>query len=371
VSVTTSTTFRLARTQSLRMQIADEMRRRIRSGALAEGARLPTARELANQLGTDAATVHFALAALAKEGLLDRTPRVGTFVRRRVEKLTRLGLYYANNIGLPGISRFQQALYAALQGEWARLGVEIEVVLDPRPFAPEMAPWPELERAARERRVQAVIAPWVALPHLAWLDKLPVPTAFLSSSKRPNTVTLDHVGFFQLALGALARQGCKSVAVLPCLNANQPPEHGLRHDYAQVVESLVDTAGDLRLALRNEWVFTPPHYLESQAEVQRFGYEKTRELWRHPERPDGLVVTDDVAATGVVAALLELGVQVPAQLKLVIQKNSAVDIFCPLPASYVEVDTAAIARALVGQVLKQSRGESVQRVVIDFKLDEP
>ena len=79
-------------------------------------------------------------------------------------------------------------------------------------------------------------------------------------------------------------------------------------------------------------------------------------------------MNDDVAATGVIAALLEQGVRVPDQLKLVVHKNSAVDIFCPLPATFIEVSTSAIAAALIGQVQKQFRGEPTQPVTVGFRV---
>lgn len=356
----------LVRNKSLRQQIADHVRRQIHDGTLAPETRLPAAQQLAAEWGTDQATVHHALTRLVKEGLLERTPKVGTFVRRRPEKLTRVGVYHSSDLWSPGGPRFQQALHVAIQTEWLRRGVEVDSWIDPRPTTPDMAPWPALERAVRERRIEALIVPSVDEPHYAWLSRLPLPSAFLSSGNHSNAVGLDRTSFYRLAVETLAGQGCQSVAVLPCITPEQPHRDGTRHDFTRALDALADAAADNRLTLRDDWIFIAP-FLPTQAAVQRFGYEKTHELWRRSKRPQGLIVGDDVAATGVISALLELGVRVPEDLKLVIYKNSAVDIFCPLPATFIEISTDAIAQALIDQALKQRRGEGVEKVVIPYQ----
>jgi len=65
--------------------------------------------------------------------------------------------------------------------------------------------------------------------------------------------------------------------------------------------------------------------------------------------------------------LLEQGVKIPDQLRLALYKNSDVDIFCPLPATFVELSTPAVAAALVEQVRKQLRGEKCAPVRIGFQ----
>lgn len=61
-------------------QISDEIRRQIREGSLAPGARIPTERELAEQFGVSRPTVIRALNDLAGEGLIERRVGSGSFV---------------------------------------------------------------------------------------------------------------------------------------------------------------------------------------------------------------------------------------------------------------------------------------------------
>jgi DNA-binding transcriptional MocR family regulator len=66
--------------QPLYTQLAHDIQRRIRSGALPAGARLPTVRELARQLGVTRLTVHTAYSELQAGGWVEATVGRGTFV---------------------------------------------------------------------------------------------------------------------------------------------------------------------------------------------------------------------------------------------------------------------------------------------------
>lgn len=63
-------------------QLETVLREKIRSGELAEGAKLPTENELIEQYGVSRVTVRQALAALVRDGLLERVAGRGTFVTR-------------------------------------------------------------------------------------------------------------------------------------------------------------------------------------------------------------------------------------------------------------------------------------------------
>lgn len=71
--------------QPLYAQLAQDIQRRIRSGALPPGARLPTVRELASQLGVTRLTVHSAYSELQAGGWVEATVGRGTFVAANAE----------------------------------------------------------------------------------------------------------------------------------------------------------------------------------------------------------------------------------------------------------------------------------------------
>src|SRR5919202_4235377 len=71
--------------QPLYAQLAQDIQRRIRSGALPPGARLPTVRDLARQLGVTRLTIHSAYSELQAGGWVEATVGRGTFVAPQVE----------------------------------------------------------------------------------------------------------------------------------------------------------------------------------------------------------------------------------------------------------------------------------------------
>lgn len=76
-------TFEKASTpKALHSQLIAHLRERILDGSLPPGSRLPTEIELAKDMQVSRGTIRQALSALENEGLLDRTQRRGTFVRR-------------------------------------------------------------------------------------------------------------------------------------------------------------------------------------------------------------------------------------------------------------------------------------------------
>ena len=66
-------------------QLAQDIRRRIRTGALPPGARLPPVRELARQLGVTRLTVHNAYSELQAGGWVEATVGRGTFVAAQID----------------------------------------------------------------------------------------------------------------------------------------------------------------------------------------------------------------------------------------------------------------------------------------------
>ncbi|MFB7648490.1 TetR/AcrR family transcriptional regulator C-terminal domain-containing protein [Streptomyces sp. NPDC001251] len=100
------------------LAIADGIRRRIASGELAPGDRVPSTRAIVRESGVAMATATKALAALAREGLVRAVPGVGTVVAEVTsaraahegaaplsrEALVRVAVRIADSEGLAGVS---------------------------------------------------------------------------------------------------------------------------------------------------------------------------------------------------------------------------------------------------------------------------
>lgn len=63
------------------MQVADDLRKRIRDGEFPLGAKMPSLRALTDEYGVSEVTAHTAIRALQHEGVLESTSGRGTFVK--------------------------------------------------------------------------------------------------------------------------------------------------------------------------------------------------------------------------------------------------------------------------------------------------
>lgn len=355
----------------MRAQITDAVREMVLSRAIQDGSRLPSTQALAEQWKVKVPTVHDALTPLVKEGLLERTPRIGTFVRRREERLARVGIYLSSDhIWRASAFVFGRTLCKELHEQLGRLDIEDSLWVDPRPEAEQATPWAELARAAAERRFQALIVPSVDLAHIPWLDKLPVPVVFLSTHPPlPNRVDFDDRDWAETALSLLREQGCRSVGVISAkkvhLSANGEPIEGHTGFYRQLSAAAVR----LGLDLRPEWVMhAPPEgFHENGAAFKQFGYAAMTRLWACPERPDGIAVYEDVTAAGAIMATMQARIAVPDELKLALHSNAEIGLFCPFPAAFIDVCVTEVAAALIAQTRRLYAGEEVGAVIVPHR----
>lgn len=310
-------------------------------------------------------TIHSALVPLVKEGLLERTPKVGTFVRKREERLAKVGIYVNSDLWRTPAFAFGRALCNELHKQLDGADMAESVWVDPRPRAEQGQSWDELVRAAAERRIQVLIVPGVGLPQLAWLEKLGVPVVYLTSANIRNRVAMDMRQWAGEAMQILAGQGCRRVGAI--CSVKLPPEDSAEHPhhYHQFFEALESSASRLGLEFRPEWLMRPmKDFVDGTMDIPRFGFESMQALWRQSERPEGIVVYDDVAASGVLMAVMREQIRVPEDLKLVLHRNAEVGLFCPVPAAFMDLHVAEVAAALIMQAQRLYNGEEVTATVV-------
>lgn len=342
-----------------------QTREQILSGELAPGARLPSTQELAIVWKTHPNTVQRALTPLVREGLLTRIPRVGTFVRETVSKMSRAGIYYDGDFWLDRTFAFYGALHSELQKLLRESQIELTVWVDPRNARDREKPWPALMEAAKSRAIQALIVPDVA--H-SWLLKVPVPTACFAAGGGgiSNVVRLDFQEFTELSLQHLLEQRCRSVGMI---SADPFSNKGSTSDVtnADFYEHFVRRAKELGISHRKEWMRRPQRVISGDAHA-RFGYDQLCALSLQRERPEAVVVWPDSLAPGVLMAISEQGLFLPRDLKLILHKNDMVDLFCPVSASVAVTRVHSVASALLEQIRKQSLGERCRPIFVSFQI---
>lgn len=349
----------IARARPVREQVHRYVRDLIISGRVNPGDRIPSTQELAKLWDTQVATVHAALTPLVREGLLTRVNCVGTFVNRPDPKLTRVGIYYWSDFWRQREFAFAGALHAELQALLEKRGIELSVWVDPRSMTEQQDPWPALVRGIQQRKLQALIVTVSDPAHAQWLTRLPTPTAFVGTARMPNAVSLDQKELARITLHCAAEQGCRSVGLIS--------PYPMESEFCQ--EILVESRR-VGLTLRPEWIGFPDSLPLAGNKHEPFGYEAFKRLWQQQERPDGLIMPEDVTARGALTALLELGVKVPQDLKLVLCANETVGLFCPVPASVVTVSEKAIVGALWEQIERQVQGQTCHPITVPFMIEK-
>jgi len=172
----------------------------------------------------------------------------------------------------------------------------------------------------------------------------------------PRRVVIDYMSMIEPAFSRLAKLGCRSVGLLmPVSETN-----------AALLEKMDETAGALGLEVKYEWIIAS--YSAGHEIVA--GYNQFQSIWKLREKPDGLIVFPDLTASGVVSAIVEKGIRVPEEVRLILHRNAETPYSIPFPCDWIEVSIREIARALIGSLEKQVAGEPVEKVVLPIPVIE-
>ena len=135
-------------------QIVDDLRERILSGKLPDGARLPAERELAEEYGVSGVTIREAVRGLATIGLVDVRHGAGTFVTAETD--TMIGMSIASVARLGGVgAREVLGLLGALNRHAAQLAAAVatdDEIASLRAAAEKLAVVDDLHHATEDLR---------------------------------------------------------------------------------------------------------------------------------------------------------------------------------------------------------------------------
>jgi DNA-binding transcriptional regulator YhcF (GntR family) len=337
-------------------QVADQVRKKILAKQLLPGTKLPSTAQMAATIGTDVPTLHRALSELVTEGLLTRTPRIGTHVAQWEKGLLRLGIYHSRNILADRNAISNRVIEAEVQKLASQMKISVQVWTDPRPHANQTTPLPVVEYAARERIIQGLISTCPDETHWKWFRKLPIPVSTLGASPSAH-INFDHANFFDVAFEALRKQGCRSVAYLA-------PHPRVSRFY----DSFEAACAKFGLSTRPEWQGMNDASIDSLSQnYESYAFHEFRRLWRQDAKPDGLIVYPDIFTNGVVLSILAEKVRMPEDLKVVLHRNQEINFFCPFEATLVTSKFADAARAMVAQLDAVLKGREPKRVLLQHE----
>ncbi len=293
---------------TLRQQVQDALRKEILQKYKA-GDRLPGERRLAEHFGVSIITLREALQGLAELKLIERHQGLGTIVldiRERYRQLP-VGVLVDVDVTHPNTSPIQAKLAVECQQELHRRGHEAVLFfgsLQPGEVSSEPTSH-EVRRALEEHSIKALIViTWTTTFWQEKFEAVGIPIIRLGGDC-PCGVRVDSAHFIVSAIDNLVNAGCRRLALISW--------EGRHAEYSDLMSEPFRAQLERRgLPVRKQWISTG-----IDPNLSGAGWEAFREIWlAGNEKPDGLVVSDDMLLRGVLMATREFHVQIPEQLKL-------------------------------------------------------
>lgn len=186
----------------------------------------------------------------------------------------------------------------------------------------------------------------------AELEQTRIPVVMVGGVGNPYRVQHDGESFPVHAMTHLREVGCRSVGVFWCGYSRYSPRK-------EVIDRMSQVAKACGLECRPEWL----PYFEGDLQ-EKTGYELFMEFWRQSERPDGIIVSDDILCRGLLRAVLHLGIRLPEDLRLVSMANRGVEFPYHLPVTRFEYNPLAQAKAAVAMMMTLIQGKVPEQPVV-------
>lgn len=303
--------------ERVQAQIEAFLRHQIWSGRIKPGDRLPSTHDLTRKWGVNLVSVQKAMERLTEWGLLERKTKMGTVVR----PLT-LAVLPQQDLALE-TAHYVRALTKAIRGEIESHGWIPEVYDD---FTMVLK-FDRVEESANARRFLTDLSArrfsgmvQVAMPHQTWSllgKRVALPGIHCSQEYRTADVMNDYYRFACDTAEFLAKRGRRRLAYLGF------------HEHSEEFHAALSAAARFDLPRPRTYAYegeaTSLKAMQGQMAGLLAGWKKEKSL------PDALVVADDIVTRGVALALIQKGIDVPAEMEVVTQANTDVQIEYGIP----------------------------------------
>jgi DNA-binding LacI/PurR family transcriptional regulator len=332
-------------------QVAADLRRRIVTGELAVGARIPPHRELATRYGVSVITINKALSGLVSEGVLYSHVGRGTFVLVRPASTTGTAASPTVGFVLRDLSSpfFSLVAHGAQQRADA-LGVGLLFASSSNRLDREE----EQIRRLRALGVHAMIIVSMSRTYrigeaIQSLHDAEYPYVMVSYTAGEDVpfvgVDLEQAGY--LATRHLASLGHERIGYVAEKKGSLNGElRGAGFRRAMAESNLeIDESLLLEYPLDGEW------------NDYKSGYTLSTHVASMARRPDALFVFNDLGALGLQDGLLDRGIRVPDDVAIIGLDDIELAGRARVPLSTVRQPVDAIGARALDTVLAQLRGE--------------
>jgi len=316
----------------LHLQVAERIRRDIAD--LEPGTKLWSEAALARRLDVSVFTVREALSLLAVQGYVERRPRSGTYVGNHRQRQA-VGILCGVDITHPRASYFYRRLVHRLRTDLEDLELPVRIYIGrAAPGSGDGLMCNEFWEDVAEHRLAAAVR--VATPQDdQWTHRLD--REGVAWFPRPNgfEVWQDYPGLIREGLAYLRDNGCRRIAVVGWPGVEAAAGSRLR---------------DLRASLEAEM---DPKRFKTDLRIGSTGagWDAVMELWTgSTDKPDGLLVCDDVLFSEAAQGLAALGVRVPEDLLVASHATAGDSDLVPFPMLRLEFNADEHARLLAEHV---------------------
>jgi DNA-binding LacI/PurR family transcriptional regulator len=338
---------RRSRIISSHTEVASALRQEILAD-LRPGRKVPGLRKIAARFNVSYGTVQKSLLLLTGEGLLESRHGSGTYVRGRADA-RHVGVLLQLDFAAPRTSYFWRRVTQQLRDELRGRGLPVRLYLGRNPPGElEVIPCEEfLADVAADKLSGVAVAYGWADP--AWCEPLKrrgVPVVG-PANVFDYGAQFDWSGWISQAVLRLFAAGRRRIGLMRWAATDD----GNAPDVA--LETFTQSLSAFGVLFRREWLRGNIHPSKAGA-----GWEEFREIWTASrDKPDGLIVCDEVLLESACPAIDGAGVRVPEQLMVVAQVSRGSGLELPFPVIRAQTDPDEYARVLADLLVRRMRGE--------------
>ena len=335
--------------------VSDELRRVLRD--MPVGVPLPPVSELMRTFAASQTTIDRSYAILAAEGRISRRRGKGVFAAAPLKSVGEIAIVLNRLLMEPTASPIYGMACARLGGSLQDLNPRWKVKLHfggGDVMGSELPATLDLLDPAVLPRLRGVLSFHPLLEVETKLAAANVPVLYLGTGAEPwgNGLFFDARPLFVDGILHLAAAGCRSVWMLGAHHAS-PCRH-LTAERAARIGEVTAAARECGMRFRDEWVVIAT--IGSWSE--QHGYDLFMRLWsaEAADRPDGILVVDDILCGGVLRAILQLGLELPRDLRLVTKANKGIALPYHRSVSRIEYDVDEWVDKAVRMLETRSKG---------------
>lgn len=334
----------LKKSVALYQQIANYFEKEIVEGRLIAGDRIPATTELAHKFQVNSDTIQQSLKLLMSRGLVERAPGRGTYVRHGVSSKT-VGIIFGKEIYTNPDRMFFSLYLDDLTKYLEEKGWSFKL-FSTSEFAGYDKAFYDLKSSVDSGEIRVVVEFCSNDLVRNWIKKeCPVPFS-------QHLFTVDFDDFTKKGLNYLYESGCRKITLLA---------HEVDNNKGMYQQTVKDFCSEKNIPEKDvEIILTNSHTVD--------GYQAIKNLYQHGSNPDGLLVANDGVFRGALYALLEHGIKIPEEIKLITYANKGIDIFCHITLTKLEVNPKDFVEQVYGEILAKINGEKLNVLPIKATL---